>query len=80
MTLPLLIIVLVASAIVGVITRRWLAIALSIAMVGMFYVGLDSGWWGEGTGDGWQYSMAISMALGAAITAIAVGISRVSRR
>jgi hypothetical protein len=34
-----------------------------------FYVGLDSGWWGSGPGDGWQFVMIV---VAAAVTAAAV--------
>lgn len=79
MHMPLALLVLLSAA-VGVLTGRWLAIVLSVGVVAMFYVGLKSGWWGDGAGDGWQYAMVIAMAIGAAITAVAVGVARAVRR
>lgn len=80
MTLTLLILVIAASATVGLIMRRWLAIVVSMTLIVMFYVGLDSGWWGDGTGDGWQFAMVLAMALGTAISAAAVAMGRAWRR
>lgn len=79
MHMPLALLVLLSAA-VGFLTGRRLTIVLSVGVVAMFYVGLTSGWWGDGVGDGWQYAMVIAMAIGAAITAVAVGAARAVRR
>lgn len=44
-----------------------------------FYVGLDSGWWGNGTGDGWEYAMLGVAIFAAAITGAAVAAGRLRR-
>jgi hypothetical protein len=67
-----LIALIVASAALGFVTARWWAVAVAVVLILAFYVGLDRGWWGNGTGDGWEYAMvavAIFAAAGAAVAA-----------
>jgi hypothetical protein len=45
-----------------VVARPWV-VAVAVGAIIAFYVGLDSGWWGNGTGDGWQFAMLIVMAI-----------------
>ncbi|MGH9252693.1 MAG: hypothetical protein ACRD0W_24730 [Acidimicrobiales bacterium] len=66
----------IAAFLAGAIIRSWWAVLAPVVLVTAFYVGLLSGWWGYGVGDGWEY-VAIFLALGAmAITAATVVISR----
>jgi hypothetical protein len=67
---------LIAFPLIGAGTRRWLAVALPLVGWPVFSLGLDNGWWLDGTGDGWQYAAAGATLLGLASTALAVGIAR----
>jgi hypothetical protein len=59
-----LVAILVASAALAFIVGRWWTILVPIAALGVFYAGLNYGWWGSGVGDGWQFVMAIAMVVG----------------
>jgi hypothetical protein len=74
-----LIALIVASALLGFVTARWWAVAVAVALILAFYVGLNSGWWGNGTGDGWEYAMLGVAIFAAAITGAAVGAGRLRR-
>lgn len=56
--------------------RRWLALLLPVIGWPLFYVGLNRGWWGHGTGDGWQYLAVLMTSIGVVMTALAVASSR----
>jgi len=71
---------IVASAALGFVTARWPSLAVAVALVVAFYVGLDSGWWGNGTGDGWAYAMLVVTIVAAAVTGAAVAAGRLLRR
>lgn len=61
---------------VGLSTRRWSALLLPLAGWPFFYVGLDIGWWLDGTGDGWEQAALIFTAVGLCTTALAVAVGR----
>ena len=67
---------LIAFPLVGLLARRRLAVALPLVGWPLFYFGLNKGWWGYGTGDGWQYAAALLTAIGVVTTACAVGSGR----
>src|SRR5215207_3024805 len=49
-----LIVLIAACAALGYVVARPWVVAVAVGAIIAFYVGLDSGWWGNGTGDGWQ--------------------------
>lgn len=61
---------------VGFSTRRWSALLLPLAGWPLFYVGLDRGWWLDGTGDGWEQAALTFTAVGLGTTAPAVAAGR----
>jgi hypothetical protein len=74
-----LIVLIAACAALGyVVGRPWVIIVAVVAIIA-FYVGLDSGWWGDGTGDGWQFAMLLVIAGAAAVTATTVILGRIRR-
>lgn len=46
---------------------------MPVGALGLFYAGLNAGWWGSGVGDGSQFAMAFVM--GAGILAAALGVA-----
>jgi hypothetical protein len=71
-----LIVSIATCAAVGYVVARPWVVAVAVGAIIAFYVGLDSGWWGNGTGDGWQLAMLIVMAVAAAVTVAAVVLGR----
>lgn len=71
---------LIVFPLIGVTTRRWAAILLPAVGWPLFYIGLNQRWWGNGTGDGWQYAALLVSALGVVITGLAVTAARAWRR
>jgi hypothetical protein len=69
-------ILLIAFPLLGVLTRRWLTVALPALAWPIFYEGLNNGWWLDGTGDGWQTSRTSLTIIGVATTALAVLTAR----
>jgi hypothetical protein len=67
---------LVASPLVGVVTRRWLALLLPAFGWPVFYASLNQGWWGHGTGDGWEYAAVLLTVVGVLSTALAISAAR----
>ena len=78
--MAILIAVMALSAALGFASRRLAAVAVAAAAVVVFYVGLDSGWWGDGVGDGWQTVMAAMVILNVLLTAAAVTVARIRHR
>ena len=76
----ILIAVMALSAALGFASRRLAAVAVAAAAVVVFYVGLDSGWWGDGVGDGWQTVMAAMVILNVLLTAAAATVARIRHR
>jgi hypothetical protein len=64
----------------GVAARSWLAVSLPALGWPLFYLGLNQEWWGNGTGDAWQYVAVVVTAFGVVSTGIAVGAARAMRR
>jgi hypothetical protein len=69
----------VASFFVGFAIPRWFAVPAVSALVPLYMLGLSQGWWGTGVGDGWQYGLAIGIAV-AAIGAAAGVLARRSKQ
>lgn len=67
---------LIIFPLVGLVARRWLTPALPLIGWPLSYVGLNRGWWGEGTGDGWPYAAALLTAIGVLTTAVAIAGAR----
>ncbi len=55
------------GGVLGLIVRRAWAIAIAAACIVGYYIGLDSGWWGDGTGDGWEAVMVFMSAVAAVV-------------
>lgn len=75
-----LVAVIIVSVASGLLLRRWEAVLVPLLLVPLYYLGLKSDWWGDGTGDGWQFAAAIATLGTTFLTAIALAISRLSRR
>lgn len=75
-----LIVLIAVGAVLGLLVGRFWAVAMTAAGVVAYYVGLHSGWWGNGTGDAWEYAMAIVLVAASAIVAAAVFAGRARRR
>ncbi len=71
---------LFAFPLIGVAARRWLTLLLPAVGWPLFYVGLHQGWWGDGTGDGWQYLALLMTVVGVVSTAVAIVATRSGRR
>ena len=67
---------LTAFPLVGLVTRRWLAVTLPLIGWPIFYAGLNRGWWSDGTGDGWQIVCVSFTVIGVASTALGVLVGR----
>lgn len=67
---------MIAFPVVGLLARRWIAVALPLVGWPLYFLGLTKGWWGYGTGDGWQYGAVLLTAGGALTTAVAVALGR----
>jgi len=74
-----LIVVIVACAALGFLVARLWVVAVTAATIIAFYIGLDSDWWGNGTGDGWQFAMLLALIVATAITGAAVVAGRTRR-
>ena len=72
-----LIVLIAACAALGYVVGRPWVVAVAVVAIIAFYVGLNSGWWGNGTGDGWQFAMLLGIAVAAAVTATAVILGRI---
>jgi hypothetical protein len=46
-------------AVMAAFIRHAVVVVLPLVGIPLFYVGLSSGWWGAGVGDGWQYAAAL---------------------
>jgi hypothetical protein len=68
-----------AFPLVGGAMRRWLALLYPAIGWPLFYVGLNRNWWGDGTGDGWQYLAVLMTTVGIVTTAVAVSVGRAVR-
>jgi hypothetical protein len=73
------IVLLVAFPVVGLVSRSWVALLLPLVGWPLYYIGLNRGWWGSGTGDGWQFIAAGLTVVGIVSTGLAVAVSRLVR-
>jgi hypothetical protein len=78
--MTVLIVLVAGGALLGFTTARWWSVAFGVAAMLVYYAGLDSAWWGNGTGDGWEYVMVLSSLLAAAVTFASVAARRTRRR
>ena len=74
-----LIVLIAACAALGYVVGRAWVVAVAVVAIIAFYVGLDRGWWGNGTGDGWQLAMLLVITVAAAVTGAAVVLGRILR-
>jgi hypothetical protein len=63
---------LIVFPLIGALSRRWLAVVLPLVAWPSFYLGLNRGWWLNGTGDGWQALARFFTLVGVVTTALAV--------
>lgn len=71
---------LVAFPLLGFLASRWLLLAAPATGWPVFYLGLNGGWWGSGTGDGWQAAMWSFTVIGVVTTALAIPIGKAVRQ
>jgi hypothetical protein len=71
---------LILFPLIGFAARSWFALLLPAIGWPLFYGGLNQGWWGNGTGDGWQYAALLVSAVGVLTTGLAVAAARASGR
>jgi hypothetical protein len=64
----------------GFTARSWWVLLFPAIGWPLFYVGLNQRWWGNGTGDGWQYVALLVSAVGVVSTGLAVAATRARRR
>ena len=55
---------LLVFPLVGLLTRSWISVLAPLVGWPCFYVGLDRGWWGDGTGDGCRAFLIIFTVFG----------------
>jgi hypothetical protein len=68
---------LIAFPVVGILARSWATVSLPLIGWPLYYLGLNEGWWGLGTGDGWQFVAVGLTVLGVASTGMAVAAGKV---
>jgi hypothetical protein len=71
---------LILFPLIGVASRSWIAVVLPTIAWPLFYAGLNQGWWGKGTGDGWEYAALVVTVVGILSTGLAVAVARARRR
>jgi hypothetical protein len=74
--MALFVVLLLVFPLVGLLTRSWASILAPLVGWPCFYIGLDRGWWGDGTGDGWQVLLIILTVVGVATTIAGVAVGR----
>lgn len=70
-----IVLLLVGFPLVGFVARSWAAVALPIVGWPLFYLGLNRGWWLDGTGDGWERIAVAFTCVGIATTVLAIQLS-----
>ncbi len=75
-----LIAVVVLSLLCALVLRRWPAVLVPAFLVPLYYVGLKSGWWGNGVGDGWGTAAVVVTAAALVATAGVVAVARLVGR
>jgi hypothetical protein len=66
---------LAAGALVG----RWWIVPTAASAWTVFVLGLASGWWGNGVGDGWLWMMTVGAAVSGASAALGTAARRARR-
>ena len=64
------------SATAGAFLARWEALVIPVLLLGAFYGGIHSGWWGNGLGDSWAAFALMILFIFEAGTAVAIAIAR----
>ncbi len=67
---------LVAFPVIGFVVPRWAVVALPLMGWPLYFVGLNEGWWGYGTGDNWKDGAVLLTIIGMVTTAVMVAIRR----
>jgi hypothetical protein len=67
---------LVAFPLIGFVIARWSAIVLPLVGWPLYFLGLDEGWWGYGTGDNWEYGAVLLTIIGIITTALTIAFRR----
>ena len=70
---------LIGCPLLGLVTRRWFALIFPILGWPLFYAGLVRGWWGDGTGDAWQFVAVVLTVAGVGSTALVISVARAFR-
>jgi hypothetical protein len=70
---------LILFPLIGVAARSWSVVLLPVIGWPVFYAGLNQGWWGNGTGDAWEYAAFGVSVVGVVSTGLAVAVARASR-
>ena len=63
---------LIAFPVLGILLRSWIAVSFPLIGWPLYYLGLNDGWCGYGTGDGWQFVAVGLTVVGVASAAMAV--------
>jgi hypothetical protein len=71
---------LILFPLLGVVARTWFVLLVPALGWPLFYAGLNQGWWGHGTGDGWKYAALLVSAFGVVTTGLAIAAARAKRR
>ncbi|HXG75185.1 MAG TPA: hypothetical protein VNJ53_01310 [Gaiellaceae bacterium] len=66
----------VAFPTIGAATRRWIVVVLPLFGWPIYYLGMNRGWWLDGTGDGWESIARAMTVVGVVTTAAAVALAR----
>jgi hypothetical protein len=71
---------LVPFAALGFVVGRFSVIVVPPLACCVYFVGLGSGWWGSGLGDGWPFALAALSLAGVLAVAAGVGVRRRASR
>lgn len=74
-TTTLLLLGAVALAL-GTLVGRWPIVAAVAVVWPLYMIGLERGWWGDGVGDAWEYSLVLGAAVSAAASTLGVFLRR----
>ncbi|MGH3016310.1 MAG: hypothetical protein ACRDNN_15300 [Gaiellaceae bacterium] len=68
------IVLTVAIGLAAAVVGRWWMLLLPVLVWPIYFLGLAQEWWGSGLGDGWQFGLAIVVAISLAAAALGVGL------
>ncbi len=69
----------IAFPLIGALTRRWIAVIIPLLGWPLYYIGMNRGWWLDGTGDGWQTIARSMTVIGVITTTAAIALGRALR-